>query len=383
MDLGYHPGFIPRYKNVGSSSGIAEQYYTVVTNDPYSNGTYGPFLATTGVDYYSHTGEDVPNFHKRKREGELLPFTVWNQTRFTGSAEGSRSLVRTGNLDSVGNAVIQEWLPDIDWARGLHLDLDLADLKQAAVDSAAANIYSQNWDTLTFLAELHKTVRMFKNFLTNFRKLASDPDQIYKSWLEGRYGWRILMYDLQDIQKALAGVDQSRTRFKRRHGRSFSFSEEVTFNEDFGFADITTTYVDEWDVSVRGNVVADIMPPAFRFNPITTGWELITFSFVIDWIVNIGQWLESLSFLALTHDYRAAGGHAVSYTRQYKSHQTTFKDGDGYGMWSGTVEHTAQAACKFVTRNPLTVSLYPHISPNLDAFKVLDLVALAMQAIRR
>lgn len=385
MSQGYHPGFVSRSKKVGSSKGILTDYFNVVTNDPYSNGTYGPYKSYTGLDYYVHTGESIPNFHKRKRNGELLPFTLWDQTEFTGMATGSRNLVRTGNLDSLGSVCTVPWIPDIDWARGEHHVLPLIRRHgQRLVDSAAAGIYSQSWDTLTFLAELHKTITMFKRMLKNMRKyvLEDDPQGLYRAWLEGRYGWRILMYDLMDIQKVISDLDSQRTRFKQRTGESFSFSEQVQETVSDNAATITATYLDRWEVSLRGNVIADFRSPKFRFNPITTGWELITFSFVIDWVIDIGSWLESLSLLALAADYRASVGFKVTYVRYQSGMSWNFHDDpDGFGTWSGSYSQDATVNCERVFRTPYSVSKHPHILPNLDVYKIMDLVALTVTAI--
>lgn len=366
-----------RTKTVGSTSPVVGQW-TQTFSDSTPDATWNN--SGESISYYHHEGFNTPRFHSRRRKGELLPMTKWTQEYIQGTAEGSYEITKNGvTISSIGN---RQFMPDVFPSVGVlssvATDNNFVDQAQRMTDAAAASIYKQNWDTLTFLAELHKTVRMFRNFLRNLGKLASDPNQVYNAWLEGRYGWRILMYDLIDIQKALSNLDRSRERFNQANGYSLEYSDEVTMQKIFGSADLLATVVDTWACSIRGHVVADIKPPEFIFNPILTGWELIPYSFVIDWIINVGGWIEQLSFHTLQTNYTASMGWHINYTRKFKSLDANWKDG-----WSGSYTMDCDIEGFLTVRVPTTVSYLPSISLNLDAFKVLDLVALVMQAIRR
>lgn len=379
-----------RSKSVGPGEVIGQ--YNVITNGVLS----GPYN-NKGERYqkYSHYGFNTPNFYGRLRNGDLLPFTAWVQKEWTCSAFMSWSGGRLGGTQStVGNAIgTSDALGDITSPNNVRSFFSPGAFDtQPYVDAAAAKIYSSGWDTGTFLAELGKTFHMFRRVGGNLANLLKEWSTVKKTtkvtldaWLEGRYGWRILVYDIIDISKALNSLSQaSRTRSKDRSGHSFSYTNYVTI-PDFHWLHAWHTVVleDSYDVSLRGSVVADLSPPKFRFNVITTAWEVIPFSFVIDWFFSIGSWLESLSFLMFSSNHTAAGGITIRATRKLSSHSYVFLNDDGYGPWSGSFEMRVEGEGSWTTRSPLSVSNFPHFRVALDGFKVLDLIALVRQLLWR
>jgi len=362
----------------------------------YSGTLSGP----TEMSYSMASGRNTPGFHRLRKEGKIIPSTFWEQATIVGSvSSGDYYLIwsdgfSTAHFWSTAGiaSFISEWSFHMLSLMTSPKDHGLEVYEQSMVDAAAAKIYTSGWDSLTFLAELHKVVRMFRKLLKNLLRLLSDPAfrkwvlthgvrELPNAWLEGRYGWRILMYDMIDIQKALQNVDGHRTRFKERSGYSQSHVKNYTFvDSSHGWGPTTYYLREECKVSVRGSVIADINPPEFAFNPLTTAWELIPFSFVIDWVIDIGRFLESMSFLALATDYAAAGGHKIELTREV-THATTAWTPNW--VQSTSLDFRSKCVGQYVQRVPMSVSYFPTINLRLDAFKVMDLVALFLQAIRR
>lgn len=366
-----------RLKEVGSSTPVSGFF------NELKNGNYwsGPYPTATSVAYYRHKGENTPHFSRRRQQGELLPFTEWEQTEINGKAAGTYSMTYTpsGDVftpDDNASTLSKSFITPSE-INTLIDELALLDRAQTMVDTAAGKIYSQGHDTLTFLAELHKTVRMFKNFAKNLNKYAQG-DELYNLWLEARYGWRILMYDLIDIQKALDNLDDKRERFKERTGTDVSYTTNFDSFRDGGYGTWLHHFTDKVEYGVRGSVIADIKPPKFDFNPIVTGWELIPYSFVIDWFVSVGSFLDAMSFLTITSDYRAAKGFKLKVTRQTFDATPSLKPN-----WAGTWTISSDCTYEIVRRIPSSVSYSPSIQVKLNAFKVADLVALVMQGLRR
>jgi hypothetical protein len=245
------------------------------------------------------------------------------------------------------------------------------------VQASAAKMYSSGWDSLTFLAELHKAKSLYRNFLYKLFRYES-PSQLAKLWLEGRYGWRILMYDLIDIHNVIAGAMADRTRFQQRSGDSGTYSITEEFSKSLaGTAHFISIYDVKW--SMRGNLIADISPPRASFNPLVTAWELITFSFVIDWVLRIGQLFSSLSFQALVRRYSAAVGLYAEVTkRTYLAH---YEPSAAYVGSSMT--YAAETVAKMTARTPTSVSMQPFLSNRLNALKVIDLMALLAGWLKR
>jgi hypothetical protein len=366
-----------RIKYLGDPSGVSADGYETKNGAPHT----GPSPYTQGVDFYSHAGENTPDYHARKKAGELLPMTSWEQNEVTGVNTCTRTYTKAPSGDVYVNTKPKSpsnWLISQQELDQIVIDLDLETRSQAWVTNAAAYIYSQGFDALTFVAELHKTVHMFKNFGKSLKDLAQKRD-IYNQWLQGRYGWRILMFELKELAQVLSQLDVSRERFKQRNGEGGSETTLWSANASAGYGDYTYNFRDELYYSLRGNVIADIKPPDFTFNPILTKWELIPYSFVIDWFVNVGAWLESMSFLTLTQKYVAARGYRVELKRTLLS-----VDFDPNASWS-EVSHIYETRCHAVrtVRTPTTVSYTPSILLRLDDLKVVDLIALVLQQLSR
>jgi hypothetical protein len=211
--------------------------------------------------------------------------------------------------------------------------------------------------------------------ILNFRSV----DDLTNAWLEGRYGWRVLVYDMKDIAEVLSNLDSSRTRFRKYVGSSFTETDRVAIDTATAYETrlgyIETTY----DISVRGFVIADISPPSFAFNPITTAWELIPYSFVIDWIVNIGQFLETLSFLVLRSNHYSAGGIQIEAERTLEVQGVHTPS----SPWTTDTGQESSCSATLTLRNPREIPTTPQLWNRLDAIKVLDLVALMLQFLRR
>lgn len=325
------------------------------------------------------TGATTPDFHKLLKAGELLPYTPW--TQFFGEAWRSLQLHYTekANPSNTGDQLAGNWNPAISsgtwkWRQ------EPADLQYYAarfdtgpfVQQSAATIYAKGHDTLTFLAEVHKINALFKGAVGTLVKLMRGKS-LAQAWLEYRYGWRILYYDMVEISETLANLSVKRKRFAERSGTSHHISEDIGSTVVTGGGHtLIFSGTNHIQISLRGSVVADIEPPKFQFNPVLTTWELITFSFVVDWFIGIGQWLESLSFMATQSKYVAAGGVYITSSSSTLLESMTSVDVND----SGT---TGESACKseITIRTPTTVNISnPFWRVNLDAFKVLDLISL-------
>ena len=239
------------------------------------------------------------------------------------------------------------------------------------------------------MAELHKTVSMFRNLVPRAIKYAREAKRLKKTgalkrwgyssideWLQTRYGWRILVYDIQDITKLISEIDEDqRTRIKERTGNSWQWTEDnsytITGGHQLNYDDITVH-----SLSVRGSIIADFVPARININPVATGWELITLSFVIDWFLNVGQALEALSFLLLSDQYTASWGVELDSWRTVTCEPEAGNSAWSSGFHSNFDEISVEERTKIFKRVPCHVSKLPLPAVNLDGFKVMDLVAI-------
>lgn len=387
------------------------------TSNYYSNssGNYGSrVLSLFTEEMY---GQRIVDYRARKASGELLPHTAFLQHRAEGTAEGYQNIYETWGSGYWRRSIINNFvaslpnhskspfmgdtsvvLPyyyiDVEEALGYADESYLSGL----IQEAQSSIYSSGHDTLTFISELHKVRDLFakiaerhiRRILSNqassnrtlkreaFRRLKNKPGE----WLEARYGWRTLLYDLKDLHGAILTMDDHRKRWSQRAGFSQSGVSVVPSTE-------TSTYIGsyvfntttEWEVSYRGSVVADISPPQFAFNPVTTAWELLPWSFVIDWLIGIGTWLNSLSFLTLSNGHVSSGGYQVRLRRTLDRRVLSWKVVAGV-TYSGVRELQYEMNTITQKRIPMSASYLPAIRLKLGLAKVVDLGALIYQLIR-
>jgi hypothetical protein len=337
------------------------------------------------VSYSSFQGFSIPGFHKRLRRGELLPHTPWKQIFIEGSATGEVDHILTTG-DGGENTFC--W-----WSEGNYpstIDWVITEEQIAAhtpstydmyVQEAAAKIYSSGHDTLTFIAELADVRHLFLStgrkllklkFPRNWRQMSND-------WLSTRYGWRTLVYDIKDLHKALSKLERKkeRTAERIRQKSSYEVNDYTVTPADYYY--LGTHIQDKIELSIGGSVVADVDIPQFQFNPLQTGWEIIPFSFVVDWFVSVGKSIAALSFLCNTYSYAASCGYKITMER------TLYQEIDSYktGFLSGSRFVAGNCTYTIEERTPCHVPLTPHYKLRLNNFKIIDLLALITQRIRR
>lgn len=156
--------------------------------------------------------------------------------------------------------------------------------------------------------------------------------------LEFVYGVLPLIGDINDAAATLAAIAKGRTVYVRaRATRQVNFDVSVvkySTNQNFypmkgtksTYAFKRVTLIGEAPMSV--NPVYDTLFRAGLANPASIAWELIPFSFIVDWFVNVGDVIASLdnigltggsiTYVAITHtrisSSAAFGGGVGSYT---------------------------------------------------------------------
>jgi hypothetical protein len=172
-------------------------------------------------------------------------------------------------------------------------------------------------------------------------------------------------------------MDDVRTRFSDRVGISTSDTQSSTSTvvDAAGNGDRIVNKSITSRISRRASVTADISVPSFQINPVTTSWELVKFSFIIDWFVDIGTWLEAMSFVAVSENYSASHGFRLDVTK-YIVEDTTF-----INQYYGNYHSESYAEASLKSRTPTTVSQSPQTGINLDTPKIFDILALLEKSI--
>lgn len=293
---------------------------------------------------YGHKGlaTITPNFKERVRAGEIIvnPHSVWKSTISTEPGlqvfESTNATYSYGWFGLRQGDLVIQWLAEYrrvnaryevpieyfsvsetssNWAKPFYRDFVIdKEVVNASVSKADGLVF----DLLTNLAELPETLKWLANLikqaadatkaahkkeievkklLTRKGRTARQIAQAVASvWMQYRYAIMPISYSIEDVLKALES-------WKRTYGKvSEKYVETYTASDirlRFGFSD-----ADNFELSVseastthrcaikrgfdpRGMV--DALLQVLKLNPVTTAWELVPLSFVVDWFVNIGE----------------------------------------------------------------------------------------------
>lgn len=236
--------------------------------------------------------------------------SIWNNTKITASATGTA-------FEPSQLSTFNSGFPALG-----HMD------GTAAQADSIANLSNTSFDSLVFLAEFGKTAqhlaltasRIFKIYKAikkgkfsaispnTFRKWRSGngasnayltADIISDAWLEARYAWRPLMIDAQKALKLLAGGSSITPRKTFRGGDS----EENDDTHNFSFSSAKFSYVVESSSisvhSARAGILAQVNYSRAAdlgfFDVLNVAWELVPFSFVVDWFLNVSGFLQGIA----------------------------------------------------------------------------------------
>lgn len=218
----------------------------------------------------------------------------------------------------------------------------------------AALFFAEGRKAIDMIADRTHQVRDFLSWAHGDRKGSRGrrtPDQVQKAWLEVQYGWLPLLNDLSGALSALAGNLNKEVVVAKASAASEETKVNKTFATGTGYPTIA------WEksraiirnrsacvVKLKGLLNSRAAATAASLgltNPLELAWELIPYSFVVDWFVPIGN---TLSAIDATTGYTFAGG---SITRFYKgeveatvdratwntsTNNTCVQKGDGTGM---------------------------------------------------
>lgn len=329
-------------------------------------------------------GQNTPRFHARVKAGELIPMTHFEQ--FTVKGKSAGSLLIMYNQTPWGHRVQYPRYTDVtDWVMS-YADVvahasKLGDIN--LVGDAAAKIYGNTHDTLTFLVELADVRSLFINLLETLLKgkFPRGWKGMSGQWLSSRYGWRTLIFDIEDLNRALRNLKGERQRYSEYAVHKQNWVDSSYYANGVG-GNRTRHVIMTVDGTVanKGSVVADINLPKFAFNPLMTAWEKVPFSFVLDWVFTVGKAIAAWSFLSYQPEWVASTGYEIRLRRK----MNVFCDG-----WASHViasqshnYQTAEIEGKIHVRTPsYSIPKFPRFTLNLNPYKVIDLMTLVIQRV--
>lgn len=134
-----------------------------------------------------------------------------------------------------------------------------------------------------------------RRFGVNQRPSKLDHKDLAGRWLELQYGWLPLLGDVYEASKAYEELTQ-KPRSQRFRGQL-----KKTGTVDTSGSPSNWTAVCNYKAMI--NITAELQeqlsaPRSLGLtDPLTVAWELIPYSFVVDWFIPIGSYLETLNVL--------------------------------------------------------------------------------------
>lgn len=382
------------------------------------NSSFVPYSKTESFD-------DVVTLHfeERRDHGEIInnPMTksVTQVTKTVVLYEEMYSLWRYITCGTppvqitaynTGSHIVGTHSPDVLLASEVYPGtptLSTSAVSDVAVTAAWAN--AQNADLLAFatLAESQKTIHGLSSLVKRIIRFALlvrkgsfvkiwktfTASNLADSWMEGRYMIRPLVYDMWGLYKAVNNVlrrDSYRQTYRGSHSASASATEvKKTFTRPGGY-EVWGKYTTTRTITARAGVLAHVQPivgvTSFGLDqPFATIWELVPFSFVVDWFLNVGQviasWEPSLGLTGLASwvTVTDAVGKTKAIDHTVDLYVPTFYT---YQRWVNITGGACSTTTSVTTRVPSPCRpLLPHPKLRLDAAKLLDLVIMARRII--
>lgn len=157
----------------------------------------------------------------------------------------------------------------------------------------------------------------------------SKSKSLANNWLELQYGWKPLLSDIRYSifalgKLALADRSVGTSRASATQEKSdgaityFNNAQKPVVGSWYIRTTTTTKFVVRYRVS---NPLRAFMSQSGFTNPVSLAWELLPFSFVVDWFYPIGSYLESIDSWG---GLELLDGSETTFTRQERGYQKQF-----------------------------------------------------------
>lgn len=171
-----------------------------------------------------------------------------------------------------------------------------------------------------------------KGYKPRQRRRWDKPKDLSSTWLEYHFGWEPMMQDIYNACKSITGAQP----YELDLTASASRNEKARGGHDPDKWNVS--YDHKWFVKM-GCRVSVSNPNTFLasqlglLNPFSVAWELVPFSFVVDWFTSVGSVLGSMTNFAgltVTQAYTTYGFSGSSHIEFWNTKRcTNTEDGTG------------------------------------------------------
>lgn len=209
-------------------------------------------------------------------------------------------------------------------------------------------------------------------------------DDFASLWLEYSYGWRPLLSDIYGAAELLAqsvlenrpmsakGYGVARDRELRSYnGTASQGRANVVISSEY------SAYV-EFFFDLEDRAI-DVLKSTGITNPALLAWELLPYSFVVDWFIPVGNYLENVN---ATHGLKFVKGYrSVKHVIDWSASPTLIYD--NYSVESGCTVSAHQVGLQRVALTSFPAPSLPSFDFKLNLNQITSASALLHQLFRR
>lgn len=281
-------------------------------------------------------------------------------------------------------------------------DLDFSDTSANAINGAWANAQQSKMLAIVTAGEFSKTVTSLIGILQNViglgnvlsgkKKPNMTKDDLSNFYLECRYAYRPLVYEVLGVIAALKAVIGKKMRQTFRSGDSKAQINDSVIHKTYNmqpsfWVEYDVVHKTYFDVSVKCGVLTDIevsLAALLGFdNIIESIVELVPFSFILNWFFTISRtiaaWTPNIGVKTLASWTTTKTVKVQTSTVANVAYKTAPDTGASRYTLSGVLGSNSYYTCTTFSTvrspNPRR-AIFPVIDINLDAAKLLDLVLI-------
>jgi len=406
-----------RSQDIGTlSQNHTVKVYSGTVADPWA---YTSTLVNTPSYVNENRSEEMsdvetPNFNRLKRDGKIvnspmeLTFTSYKRgslyynQRCVNRNGSSPNYYFTGRTDQ-GYGIISPYswtlpsepaLPNLNsWINSVVTDMwSKVSVKQ---NDTIASVGEMRETISSLVSIFRRVIEIYRDLrrlrlLSVYRKTIS-PKALAEYYMFYRYALRPLVFEAQSYVNVLVNktiLQRQTYRSYREYSVPTSFLNDVTLNTTTGLYGWTVKgqTIATRNVEIRGGVLCtlDITNNLGRWGitePLEGIWELIPFSFIIDWFWNIGKFIASW-----TPNFgieKLASWVVVTDTTTLQSIAASGTNNVSYNYWNDLVvsgECSKTIVRKWRTPDP-SRPILPTWQVNLGWLKSLDIGIILKQLI--
>lgn len=243
----------------------------------------------------------------------LFPYTEYQKNEF--------------NMTDVDNAILQaqddasvEALTSYDFLT------DLAEGRE--IPQLVRSVTTDMYNILRLLRGRFLLTDLRKAAFITPQHLLKHPEKVLRKlgdeWMQYRYGIMPLVYSYRDIMKTMnRGVVESTHKriVIQPHARNVTLpgpTQNYIWSNYVGDIRVSATVFQHFPLDASG--MSSARSVGVGLNPLVTAWELIPYSFVVDWFVNVGDYILRKTSQAGSRTIQACVSLRSNYSKQYWAH---------------------------------------------------------------